>query len=97
MRLRVQRLDAAATMPTHAHEGDAGYDLYALERGELAPGERAMVRTGVAVAVGQLAPLLAVERVDLVEDEQAGPVAGPDVLEHLVDGGHHPHPVLLVG
>jgi dUTP pyrophosphatase len=49
--LRVQRLDAAARLPTHAHEGDAGYDLYALEAADLAPGARAMVRTGVAVEI----------------------------------------------
>jgi dUTP pyrophosphatase len=49
--LRVQRLDAAATLPTHAHEGDAGYDLYALETVELAPGERTMARTGIAVEI----------------------------------------------
>jgi dUTP pyrophosphatase len=51
VRLRVQRLDPAATMPTHAHEGDAGYDLYAIEAAELAPGERSMVRTGIAIEV----------------------------------------------
>jgi dUTP pyrophosphatase len=51
MRLRVQRLDAAATLPTVAHEGDAGYDLYSIESLELAPGERAMVRTGIAIEV----------------------------------------------
>lgn len=40
-------------MPTHAHEGDAGYDLYAVESAELAPGERAMVATGIAIEVSQ--------------------------------------------
>jgi dUTP pyrophosphatase len=49
--LRVQRLDPAARLPTHAHDGDAGYDLYALEAADLAPGARAMVRTGVAVEI----------------------------------------------
>lgn len=51
MRLRVQRLDPAATLPTQAHEGDAGYDLYAIEATTLAPGERAAVRTGIAIEV----------------------------------------------
>jgi dUTP pyrophosphatase len=49
--LRVQRLDPAATLPTHAHPGDAGYDLHAVESAELGPGERAMVRTGIAVEI----------------------------------------------
>lgn len=38
-------------MPAHAYEGDAGLDLSACERIELAPGERALVPTGLAVAI----------------------------------------------
>ena len=51
MRLAVRRLDPAARLPARAHDGDAGLDLHALEPFELAPGERAMVRTGVAVEI----------------------------------------------
>jgi dUTP pyrophosphatase len=47
--LRVQRLDPAAKLPLRAHEDDAGYDLYALDAATLAPGERATVRTGIAI------------------------------------------------
>jgi dUTP pyrophosphatase len=47
--LRVTRLDAAATLPTRAYKGDAGYDLHALEPATLEPGERAQVRTGIAI------------------------------------------------
>jgi dUTP pyrophosphatase len=49
MTLRVRRLHPDARLPTRSHPGDAGYDLHALEAVTLAPGERAMVRTGVAV------------------------------------------------
>ena len=38
-------------MPARAYAGDAGFDLTACERIELAPGERALVPTGVAVAI----------------------------------------------
>ena len=47
--LRVRRLDPDAQLPTRAYEGDAGYDLRALEAATLGPGERASVRTGVAI------------------------------------------------
>ncbi|MBI4060791.1 MAG: dUTP diphosphatase [Elusimicrobia bacterium] len=47
----MRRLDPAATLPTRAHADDAGLDLYALEDAELAPGEGAVVRTGVAMAI----------------------------------------------
>jgi dUTP diphosphatase len=49
--LPVQRLHDGATLPTRAYEGDAGLDLAACERVELGPGERAVVGTGLAVAI----------------------------------------------
>jgi dUTP pyrophosphatase len=49
VRLAVRRLDPAARLPARAHEDDAGYDLHALEAATLAPGARAMVRTGIAL------------------------------------------------
>jgi dUTP pyrophosphatase len=38
-------------MPERAHVGDAGYDLRSVERLDLAPGSRALVRTGISVAI----------------------------------------------
>jgi dUTP pyrophosphatase len=38
-------------MPERAHVGDAGYDLRSVERVDLAPGSRALVRTGISVAI----------------------------------------------
>jgi dUTP pyrophosphatase len=38
-------------MPARAHAGDAGYDLRSVEQVELPPGERALVRTGISVAI----------------------------------------------
>jgi dUTP pyrophosphatase len=51
MNLRIARLDERARVPTRAHDGDAGLDLYALEDAVLAPGERASVPTGIAVEI----------------------------------------------
>lgn len=47
----IQRLDAELPVPAYAHAGDAGADLYAAEDVELIPGERAVVGTGVAIAL----------------------------------------------
>jgi dUTP pyrophosphatase len=47
----VTRLREDAALPTRAYPGDAGLDLVACERHELAPGGRALVGTGVAVAI----------------------------------------------
>ncbi|HEY7561750.1 MAG TPA: dUTP diphosphatase [Gaiellaceae bacterium] len=49
--LAVARLRDDARLPERAYAGDAGLDLAACERVELAPGERAVVPTGIAVAV----------------------------------------------
>jgi dUTP pyrophosphatase len=49
--LPIRRLRAEAVIPQRAYEGDAGLDLSACERVELAPGERAVVGTGLAVAI----------------------------------------------
>jgi dUTP pyrophosphatase len=47
----VTRLDPDLPLPAYAHPGDAGADLVAAEDVELAPGERAMVPTGLAIAL----------------------------------------------
>jgi dUTP pyrophosphatase len=49
--LKVRRLDERALLPTRAHGDDAGLDLHALEDALLAPGERASIRTGIAVEI----------------------------------------------
>jgi dUTP pyrophosphatase len=49
--LPIQRLREDAVVPERAYAGDAGLDLSACERVELAPGERALVGTGLAVAI----------------------------------------------
>ena len=38
-------------MPSRAHDGDAGVDLYSAQDVELAPGHRELVSTGIAVAI----------------------------------------------
>jgi dUTP pyrophosphatase len=49
--LRFIRLNEKATLPTRAHDSDAGLDLYAAEAARIGPGQRVSVGTGLAVAV----------------------------------------------
>jgi dUTP pyrophosphatase len=49
--LPILRLREEAIVPERAYEGDAGLDLAACERVELGPGDRAVVGTGLAVAI----------------------------------------------
>lgn len=49
--LPFKRLDARALLPERAHPGDAGWDLRSVIDVEVAPGERTLVPTGLAVAI----------------------------------------------
>lgn len=51
MRVEVLRLDAGLPLPRYARAGDAGLDLHAARDVILEAGERALVETGVAVAI----------------------------------------------
>ena len=51
VRVQVRRLRDDVPLPSYAHPGDAGADLVAAVDVELAPGERAVVPTGVAIAL----------------------------------------------
>ena len=49
IRVPIRRLRPEAVLPARAYAGDAGIDLAACNRHELAPGERAVVGTGLAI------------------------------------------------
>lgn len=51
MKVRVKRLHPEVKLPSYAHLGDAGMDLYVPERFELAAGERKSIPLGIAVQI----------------------------------------------
>ncbi|WP_423722235.1 dUTP diphosphatase [Arthrobacter caoxuetaonis] len=51
VKVQLKMLDDGLEAPSYAHPGDAGADLRAREDVELAPGERRLVPTGVAIAL----------------------------------------------
>ena len=51
VQLLIQRLDSDLPLPAHELPGDAGLDVYARLTIELAPGERALIPTGIAIAL----------------------------------------------
>ncbi|MGH3146298.1 MAG: dUTP diphosphatase [Rubrobacter sp.] len=51
LKVAFRRLVPEAETPERAHTGDAGYDLRSVEEAELQPGDRALVRTGISVAI----------------------------------------------
>jgi dUTP pyrophosphatase len=84
MALRVLRLDERAKLPARAYPGDAGLDLHALEPHLLAPGERAQLRTGIAVEISDGQAGLVVPRSGLAARHGIALVNAPG----LIDAGY---------
>ncbi len=53
MQIPFRRLVSEAQRPSRAHAGDAGYDLRSVEDAILSPGGRALVGTGISIAIPQ--------------------------------------------
>lgn len=51
MELRIKKLHVDAKVPSYAHPGDAGFDLYALEKVVIPVGGRVLVSTGIALEI----------------------------------------------
>ena len=47
--LKVEKINEKAIMPNYAHEGDAGLDVYSVEKVILEPGDRALIHTGIKI------------------------------------------------
>ncbi len=84
MRVPFRRLRAEALEPTRAHAGDAGYDLRAVENVSLPPGGRALVRTGISLAIPQGYAGLVLPRSGLAMRHGVTPVNTPG----LIDSGY---------
>jgi dUTP pyrophosphatase len=82
--LRYRRLSPQARAPARAHEGDAGFDLYASETASIPPGRRASVGTGVAVAIPDGHAGLVVPRSGLAARHGISLVNAPG----LIDAGY---------
>jgi dUTP pyrophosphatase len=82
--VRFTRLRADARVPERAYEGDAGLDLSACDRVELAPGARAVVGTGIAVAIPPGHAGFVVPRSGLAARHGLGQVNAPG----LIDAGY---------
>ena len=82
--LAVRRLREEAVLPTRAYLGDAGLDLVSCERLVIDPGERAIVGTGIAIAIPAGYAGLVVPRSGLAARHGIALVNAPG----LVDSGY---------
>lgn len=84
MELPITKLKDEVVLPTRAHEGDAGLDLYACEAAHLGPGERWSVGTGVAVEIPEGHAGLVLPRSGLAKKHGIALVNSPG----LIDSGY---------
>jgi dUTP pyrophosphatase len=84
--LEVRLLHPDARAPERTRAGDAAYDLRAVEPFTLAPGERAVVPTGVAVAIPEGAAGLVVPRSGLAARHGLSVVNGPGLIDPTYRG-----------
>ena len=84
MDLKLLKLKEAATLPTRAHEGDAGLDLCSCEAAHIGPGERWSVGTGIAVEVPDGHAGLVLPRSGLAREHGIALVNAPG----LIDSGY---------
>ncbi|HXR60201.1 MAG TPA: dUTP diphosphatase [Solirubrobacterales bacterium] len=84
MQLPVLKLKEDAILPSRAHEGDAGLDLYACESAHVGPGERWSVGTGVGVEIPEGHAGLVLPRSGLARDHGIALVNAPG----LIDSGY---------
>jgi dUTP pyrophosphatase len=82
--LPIARLKDEAVLPTRAHEGDAGLDLYSCEAAHIGPGERWSVGTGVGVEIPAGHAGLVLPRSGLARDHGISLVNSPG----LIDSGY---------
>ena len=78
------RLNEEAQLPSRAHEGDAGLDLYSCESAHIGPGERWSIGTGVGVEIPEGHAGLVLPRSGLARDHGIALVNAPG----LIDSGY---------
>lgn len=99
LKILVKQLDTSLPLPEHARDGDAGVDLYARVGGVLAPGERMLVPTGIAVALPEGFVGLVTPRSGLAVRHGISLVNSPGILDAgyrgelqvvMINGGSEP-------
>jgi dUTP pyrophosphatase len=81
LEIRVAKLTDDALLPTRAHDGDAGLDLYASEAAHIGPGERWSVGTGIALEIPDRHAGLVLPRSGLAREHGIALVNGPGLID----------------
>mgnify|MGYP001561332102 CR=1 FL=1 len=89
IKLCICRLNQAAILPTRAHLGDAGLDLYGIENISIAPGESCVIRTGIALEIPE-------GHVGMIADRSSLAKKGLKTVGGIIDSGYRGEIQILV-
>ena len=87
MDLRFRILEEAATLPSRAHDGDAGLDLHSAQAAHIGPGERWQISTGLAVEIPEGHAGLVLPRSGLALRYGVSLVNAPGLIDSGYRGG----------
>jgi dUTP pyrophosphatase len=79
--LRIEKTNPQAKLPTRAHAGDAGYDLYANDYYSITPYSQALVATGIKMAIPD-------GHVGLIWDKSGLAAEGIKTMGGVIDSGY---------
>ncbi len=82
MKLKVKRLNKNAVLPQYAHAGDAGLDLFSIERKEIPPGESAVIKTGIVIELPENTEAQVRPRSGLALNHQVTVLNTPGTIDH---------------
>lgn len=81
MKLKIQRVDSEAQLPSFAYDGDAGMDLFSCEDCDVSAGEIKAIRTGLKIAVPE-------GYAGFVWDKSGLSLSGLTTLAGVLDAGY---------
>lgn len=79
--IEIMKMDERSKLPTRAHEGDAGLDIYSLESFQLEPGQGKVIRSGIAMAIPS-------KHVGIIADRSSLGKRGIKTLGGIIDAGY---------
>lgn len=82
MELKVKRINEKAILPCYAHPGDAGLDLFSVERKIIQPGESALIGTGIMIQLPANTEAQVRPRSGLALNHQVTVLNTPGTIDH---------------
>ncbi len=82
MELKVKLIEKNAILPRYAHPGDAGLDLFSVERKTILPGESALIKTGIIIQLPPGTEAQVRPRSGLALNHQVTVLNTPGTIDH---------------